>query len=96
MAGDLPQDMVEVRKVVDGHVSNERAANFIVTCSPVQPSKKEKTLNARGKSDDDPVGIHKSVECQDSSIEAKRKTARPKSDSEAVVRRVARAGVEQL
>jgi hypothetical protein len=58
---DLPQGLVEMRKVVDGHVADKRAAHFIVAHTAMQPPQEEERLQARGKADDDPVGIHKSV-----------------------------------
>jgi hypothetical protein len=61
LAGDLTQGVVEVREVIDGHVANEGAANFVVAGAAVQPAKKEEQLEARGEADDDPVGIHKCV-----------------------------------
>ncbi len=42
VAGDLAQTVVEMRKVIESHVANEGAANFIVACAAVQPSNKEK------------------------------------------------------
>jgi hypothetical protein len=61
LTGDLAQGVVEVREVVDGHVANEGAANFVVAGAAVQPAKKEVQLEARGKANDDPVGIHRGV-----------------------------------
>ena len=59
LAGDLAQCVIEVRKVIDGHIANKGAANFIVASAAVQPAKKEEQLKARGKANDDPVGIHR-------------------------------------
>jgi hypothetical protein len=42
VAGDLAQGVIEMREVVDGHVANESAANFIVAGAAVQPSNEEK------------------------------------------------------
>jgi hypothetical protein len=58
VAGDLAQGVVEVREVVDGHVTNEGSANFVVARAAVQPAEEEKHLQERGEGDDDPVGIH--------------------------------------
>jgi hypothetical protein len=58
LAGDLAQGVIEVREVIDGHVANEGAANFVVAGAAMQPAKKEEQLKARGKANDDPVGIH--------------------------------------
>ena len=58
VAGDLAQGVVEVGEVVDGHVANEGAANFVIARASVQPAEEEKHLQERGESDDDPVGIH--------------------------------------
>ena len=55
---DLAQGVIEVREVVDGHVANEGAANFVVAGAAVQPAEEEEQLEARGEADDDPVGIH--------------------------------------
>ena len=93
---DLPQGMIEVRKMVDGHIAHKRASNFIVTHASVQPTDEEETLNARGEGDDDPIGIHGMVMEQGLSIEAKRQTAGPESDFKSTGRRIAYAGVEQL
>jgi hypothetical protein len=41
VAGDLAQSVIEMREVVEGHIANERAANFIIACPAVQPSQKE-------------------------------------------------------
>jgi hypothetical protein len=61
VAGDLAQGMIEVREVIDGHVTDESAANFVVARAAVQPAKEEEQLQARRETDDDPVGIHKSL-----------------------------------
>jgi hypothetical protein len=50
--------VVEVREVIDGHVTNEGSANFVVARAAVQPAEEEKHLQERGEGDDDPVGIH--------------------------------------
>jgi hypothetical protein len=59
VAGDLAQGVIKVREVIDGHIANEGAANFVVSRAAVQPAKKEQQLKARGEANDDPVGIHK-------------------------------------
>jgi hypothetical protein len=41
LAGDLAQGVVEVREVIDGHVADEGAANFIVARAAVQPAEEE-------------------------------------------------------
>jgi hypothetical protein len=61
VACDLAQGMIEVGKMIDGHVADEGAANFVVACAAVQPTKKEKHLEARGETDHDPVGVHRSL-----------------------------------
>ena len=96
VAGDLPQNMIKVRKMIDGHVAHKRAADFVVTRAPMQPAKEKETLHARGKTNNNPGGVHGSVVSRASSIEAERQSAGPKSNFEAAVRRVARAAVEQL
>jgi hypothetical protein len=60
VAGDLAQGVIEVRKVIDGHVANESTADFVVACAAMQPAKKKEQLQARGKTNHDPVGIHRS------------------------------------
>jgi hypothetical protein len=37
-AYDLPQRVIKVRKVIDGHIAYKRAANFVVTRAAMQPS----------------------------------------------------------
>jgi hypothetical protein len=46
LAGDFAQGVVEVREVIDGHVANEGAANFVVSRAAVQPAQEEKELKA--------------------------------------------------
>jgi hypothetical protein len=45
--GDLPQRVVQVRKMIGGHVTHEGAAHFIVAHAAVQPSKKKEQLHTR-------------------------------------------------
>ena len=96
VAGDLPQGVVEMGKVVEGHVSYKCAANFVVARAAMQPPEKHDKLDERGETGDDPVGIHGSVGAPGSSIEAERQTARAESDAESTSLRVARSCVEQL
>src|SRR5258706_5192957 len=96
MAGDLPQGVVKMGKVVEGHVSYKCAANFVVARAAMQPAEKHDKLDERGETGDDPVGIHGSVGAAGSSIEAGRQTARAGSDAEATSPRVACPCVEQL
>ena len=58
VAGDLPQGIVKVRKVVDGHVAYKCGANFVVAGAAMQPPEKDEELDERGETDDDPVRIH--------------------------------------
>src|SRR3977135_1012343 len=58
MAGDLPQGVVKMGKVVEGHVSYKCAANFVVTRAAMQPPEKHDKLDERGEAGDDPIGIH--------------------------------------
>ena len=58
VAGDLPQGVVKMRKVVDGHVADERAANFIITSAAMQPTEKDEELDDRSETNYDPVGVH--------------------------------------
>ncbi len=82
VTGDLPQGVVKMGKVIDGHVSYECAANFVVARAAVQPPEKHDKLGDRGETGDDPVGIHGSVGAAVSSIEAERQAARPESEAE--------------
>ena len=68
VAGDLAQGVIEVREVVDGHVANEGAANFVVARAAMQPAEEEEKLEARGEGDDDPVGVHGFWVAQDFSL----------------------------
>jgi hypothetical protein len=61
VAGDLSKRVIEVRKVIDGHISHKCGANFVVARAAVKPPEKNEELDERGESDDDPVGIHGSV-----------------------------------
>jgi len=58
LAGDLAQRVIQVREMIDGHVANEGAANFVVARAPVQPAEEEKELKTCRETDNDPVGIH--------------------------------------
>jgi hypothetical protein len=58
VAGDLSQRVIQVRKVVDGHIADKRAANFIIARAAMQPSEENRELDEARESDDDPVGIH--------------------------------------
>jgi hypothetical protein len=51
-AGDLAQGVVEVREVIDGHIADEGAANFVVACAAMQPAQEDAELNDRGESSD--------------------------------------------
>src|SRR6266566_8644994 len=82
VAGDLPQGVVKMGKVVEGHVSYKCAANFVVARSAMEPPKEHNKLDERGETGDDPVGIHGSVGAVVSSIEAERQTAGPESEAE--------------
>jgi hypothetical protein len=64
VAGDLAQGVIEVRKMIDGHIANESPANFVVAGTAVQPAKEEKQLEARGETNHDPIGIHRSLGAQ--------------------------------
>src|SRR5580698_7007032 len=59
LAGDFAKGVVEVREVVDGHVANEGAANFVVARAAVQPAQEEKELKARREDNGDPVRVHR-------------------------------------
>jgi hypothetical protein len=61
VACDLAQRVIEMREVIDGHVANEGAADFVVAGAAVQPAKKKEHLEARGETNHDPVGIHKNL-----------------------------------
>jgi hypothetical protein len=45
VAGDLPQGVVKMREVVDGHVAYKCAANFVVSRAAMQPPEKHKELD---------------------------------------------------
>ena len=62
--GDLAQRVVEMRKMIDGHVANEGAANFIVAGAAMQPAEEKEKLDARGKADHDPVGVHRGLRAE--------------------------------
>jgi hypothetical protein len=70
VAGDLAQGVIEVGEMIDGHVSHEGAANFIIAGAAVQPAKKEKHLEARREADHDPVGIHRGLGESDFLVES--------------------------
>lgn len=42
LPGDFAQGVVKVREVIDSHVTDEGAADFIVARAPVQPAEEEK------------------------------------------------------
>jgi hypothetical protein len=46
VTGDLAQAVIEMRKVIDSHVANEGAADFVVARAAVQPAQEEKQLKA--------------------------------------------------
>ncbi len=96
VAGDLPQGVVKMGKVIESHVSYKCAANFVVARTAMQPPEKHDKLDERGEARDDPVGIHGSVGAAGSSIEAERQTARGESDAESTSPCVACPCVEQL
>src|SRR6266436_63126 len=94
VAGDLPQGVVKMGEMVDGHVSYKCAANFVVARAAMQPSEKHDKLDKRGETGDDPIGIHGSVGAVVSSIEAERQTARSESEAESACLCVACSCVE--
>jgi len=53
---------VQVRQVIERHVADEGAANFVIASAAVQPSQEKKQLKERRKTNNDPVGIHLSVD----------------------------------
>jgi hypothetical protein len=61
MAGDLAQSVIEMRKMIQGHIANEGAANLVVARAAVQPANEKEQLEARRKGNDKPVKIHMSV-----------------------------------
>jgi len=65
--GDLPQRVIEVRQMIDGHVAHEGAAYFVVTRATVQPPQKDEELDAGSKADNDPVWVHGSEGAHDCS-----------------------------
>jgi hypothetical protein len=41
LAGDLTEGVVEVWEMVDGHVADEGAANFVIARAAVQPAEEK-------------------------------------------------------
>jgi hypothetical protein len=50
--------MVKMWQMVESHVPDEGAANFVIACAAMQPAEENKKLNASREGDDNPVGIH--------------------------------------
>jgi hypothetical protein len=46
VSGNLAQAVVQMWKVVEGHVADEGASNFVVAGAAVQPAQKDKQLKA--------------------------------------------------
>jgi hypothetical protein len=42
VVADLAQAVIEMREMVQGHVTDERAADFVIARAPVQPANEEK------------------------------------------------------
>jgi hypothetical protein len=61
VAGDLPQGVIKVWKVVECHIAYECGANFIVARAAMQPPEKDEELDERGEANNNPVGIHVGV-----------------------------------
>jgi hypothetical protein len=55
---DHAQAVVEMREMIDSHVADEGAANFIVARAAMQPSQENKKLNQRCEADNNPIRIH--------------------------------------
>jgi hypothetical protein len=43
---DLPKRVIEVRQMIDGHVTHEGAAYFVIARATVQPAQKDEKLDA--------------------------------------------------
>ena len=71
VAGDLPQRVIEMRKMVEGHVAHKGTPYFIIARTAMQPPEKEGELDKRGEANNDPIGIHGSGVRRVSSVEAK-------------------------
>ena len=56
--GDLPKRMVEMWKVIHGHIAYKRRAYFIVPRPPMQPAKEEIELCNHWNADNNPIEIH--------------------------------------
>jgi hypothetical protein len=97
---DLAQGVIKVREVMDSHIADKLAPDFVVAGAAMQPAKKDEELHKRGDADNEPVRIHKSPMkpecCARLSVEAERQAAWTETKFEAAALRVARAGVEQL
>ena len=65
VTGDLSQGVVEVRKMIQGHVADEGAADFVVAGAPMKPANEHGELCERGKGDNDPVRVHEGVKSRE-------------------------------
>jgi hypothetical protein len=59
--GNLSQRVIEMWQVIDGHVTNECAAHFVISHAAMHPSEKDRKLRDGGKYNDDPVGVHRGM-----------------------------------
>jgi hypothetical protein len=42
MVADLAQSVIKMRKMIEGHITDERVSDFVITRAPVQPANEEK------------------------------------------------------
>jgi hypothetical protein len=65
VTSDLSQRVVEVREMIQGHVANEGAADFVVAGAAMKPANEHGELRERGKGDNDPVRVHEGVKTRE-------------------------------
>src|SRR3972149_11459483 len=56
--GDEAQRVIDVRQMIDGHIADKGALDFLVAQAAMQPAQKHDQLREQGEGDDQPVGIH--------------------------------------
>jgi hypothetical protein len=65
VTGDLSQGVVEVREMIQSHVADEGAADFVVAGAAMKPTNEHGELRERGKCDNDPVRVHEGVKTRE-------------------------------
>lgn len=58
MRSDAPQRVINVRKMVKGHVANKRAFDGGIAKPSMQPAEENTQLREQRKRNDQPIGIH--------------------------------------